>query len=250
MSKRKVKRCSDWEFLPVEVQKSKKIKTITEKNVLATLCFQYLSHSIYASKNDGWFYCSQKDIENGSNIEHSQVNRVLLKLIMQRLVERKSGTNHRCTHYKLHPSIVELLLKSVEIEEDSELNDTLDEKQVNDTLVENAFDEEANDTLDKIRLDKISLDKHSLDKLRLSEYNDNDFEAQKAPQNHHKVDTKLLYENWCINLNKCKTKDELMKTIEESVEQYQDNIEDFEDTNYFERYKEKCDYRYAILKNK
>lgn len=147
MANKKVKPSEDfYDFLPQRVQESTKIKTISEKNVLATLCYEYLSHSIYASQHDNWFYCSLDEIKDGCGIERSQLKKVLLKLLTQKLIERKSGTNHRCTHYRLHPKIVELLPK-VE-------GDYVD----NEPLVENTTDKTHNEPLDKIRLDESSED--------------------------------------------------------------------------------------------
>ena len=151
MANKKVKPSEDfYDFLPQRVQESTKIKTISEKNVLATLCYEYMSHSIYAKQHDGWFYCSLKEVMEGCELEYSQVKKVMLKLATQKLIERKSGTNHRCTHYKLHPKIVELLPK-VE-------GDFID----NEPLVEKTTVEIPNEPLDKIRLDKTSQDKTSL----------------------------------------------------------------------------------------
>ena len=145
MANKKVKPTEDYHFLPEKVQESTKLST-TEKNLLATLCFFRLNYSVYAEEHDGWFYTSQKELEEGAELSHKHLNRVLMDLILKKAVERKSGTNHRCTHYRLHPKIVELLPK---VEGDFVDNDTLAEK----TTVETA-----NDTLDKIRLDESSKD--------------------------------------------------------------------------------------------
>lgn len=151
MANKKAKPTEDYyDFLPQRVQESTKIKTISEKNVLATLCYEYMSHSIYAEQHNGWFYCSHKDIMDGCELESAQLKRVLTKLEIQRLIERKSGTNHRCTHYRLHPKIVELLPK-VE-------GDFVD----NEPLVEKPTVETHNEPLDKIRLDESSKDEYSL----------------------------------------------------------------------------------------
>lgn len=161
MANKTVKPSEDYyDFLPQRVQESDKLN-INEKNVLATLCFYRLNYSIYATEHDGWFYISQKELEEGSNYSHMQLNRILLKLILKKIIERKSGTNHRCTHYKLHPKIDTLLPK---VEGDF-ANDTLaidDSKNVNDTLAVKTTVETPNDTLDKIRLDKTSQGKTSL----------------------------------------------------------------------------------------
>ena len=63
---------------------------------------------------------------------------------MKKYIDRKSGTNHQCTHYKLSKEIEELL--GIEEEENS-----------------------ANEPLDKISKDKLSLDKKSSVKLSLDE---------------------------------------------------------------------------------
>lgn len=164
MANKAVKPSEDFkDFLPTRVQESEKLN-INEKNVLATLCFYRLNYSIYATTHDGWFYISQKELENDTNYSHMQLNRILLKLLAKKVIERKSGTNHRCTHYKLHPKIDELLPK---IEGDY-ANDTLaiDEgKNTNDTLVEKITVETPNDTLDKNRLVKTSQGKTSLNVL-------------------------------------------------------------------------------------
>ena len=164
MANKKVKPSEDYyDFLPQRVQESTKIKTISEKNVLATLCYEYMSHSIYAKEHDEWFYCSLKEIMEGCGLEYSQVKKVMLKLATQKLIERKSGTNHRCTHYRLHPKIVELLPK---VEGDFVDNEPLaitdNEKSTNEPLVEKPTVETHNEPLDKIRLDESSEDEYSL----------------------------------------------------------------------------------------
>ena len=127
MANKKVKPTEDYyDFLPPKLQESTKL-TISEKNVLAALCYLYQSHSIYAEKHDGWFFTKQQILEKESELEHAQLNRNLLKLILKKAVERKSGTNHKCSHYRLHHKIVELLPKNegdFELEETA--NDTLD----------------------------------------------------------------------------------------------------------------------------
>lgn len=139
---KKVKPTEDYnDFLPDRVKESEKLDQ-SEKNVLATLCYHRLNYSIYAEEHNGWFYSSQKEIEEGSGLSHMQTNRVLLKLIIKRIIERKSGTNHRCTHYRLHPAIDKLLPKNPEGE------------TVNDTLAITEGTKSANDTLDKNRLDE------------------------------------------------------------------------------------------------
>ena len=134
MANKKVKPSEDfYDFLPEPVQNSTKIKTISEKNVLATLCYEYITHNVYALNHDGWFYCSHKEIMDGCELEFAQLKRVLVKLEIQKLIERRPGTNHRCTHYRLHPAIIELLPKIDNNEplavEDNENNEPLVEEK-------------------------------------------------------------------------------------------------------------------------
>ena len=143
---KKIKECENVEFLPEKVRNSKKLDT-AEKNVLGTLCFYYLNHSIYASKHDGWFFKDQKTIIEESNLSEPQGKRVLLKLIMKRKVERISGTNHKCTHYRLSKEIRELMPENPE-------TDDVD------------LEGFANEPLDKNRLDESSLEKTRRDESR------------------------------------------------------------------------------------
>lgn len=115
----KIKPCENQEFLPKEVAESEKAKLSTaEKNVLGTLCFYYLNHSIYAAEHDGWFFKDQKTIFEESNLSPAEGKRVLLKLVFKRLVERASGTNHKCTLYRLHQKIMELMPENPEVKTD------------------------------------------------------------------------------------------------------------------------------------
>ena len=165
MANKAVKPSEDYmEFLPEEVQQSTKIKTISEKNVLATLCFYRLNYSNYATTHDGWFYCSHADIMEGCGLKEAQLKRVLTKLVLQKLIQRKSGTNHRCTHYKLHKGIDERLPK---IEGDY-ANEPLaidDSKSNNEPLARKTTVETPNEPLDKNRLVKTSQEKTSLNVL-------------------------------------------------------------------------------------
>ena len=165
MANKAVKPSEDYmEFLPEKVQKSTKIKTLSEKNVLATLCFYRLNYSNYATTHDGWFYCSHADIMEGCGLKEAQLKRVLTKLELQTLIQRKSGTNHRCTHYKLHKGI-DVLLPKVEGDYANEPLAIDDGKNVNEPLAEKTTVETPNDTLDKNRLVKTSQEKTSLNVL-------------------------------------------------------------------------------------
>ena len=160
MANKKVNPSEDfYDFLPEPVQNSTKIKTISEKNVLATLCYEYITHNVYALNHDGWFYCSHKEIMDGCELEFAQLKRVLVKLEIQKLIERRPGTNHRCTHYRLHPAIIELLPK-ININEPLAVEDN----ENNEPLVEEKKLEvkTSNEPLVKYRLDKTSQEKTSL----------------------------------------------------------------------------------------
>lgn len=213
MANRKVKPSGDYHFLPKRVQESTKLST-TEKNLLATLCFFRLNYSDYAEKHDGWFYTSQKELEEGTELSHKHLNRVLMDLILKKAIERKSGTNHRCTHYRLHPKIVELLPK---VEGDFVDNDTLaiisDKKSTNDTLVEKTTVETVNDTLDKIRLDKSSKDLDSLIYNSTEEDDASILAKIEASSQRPKINESEFYEHWKNELTNCKSAEQLKETL-------------------------------------
>lgn len=146
---KKIKVCENVEFIPEQFLERIKLDS-AEKNVLGTLCFYYLNHSIYAAKNDGWFFKDQKSIIEESNLSEAQGKRVLLKLILKKLIERASGTNHKCTHYRLCKEIMELMPENPETD-DVDLE---------------AF---ANEPLDKNRLDESSKDEDSREEINTKE---------------------------------------------------------------------------------
>lgn len=229
MANKKVKPTEDYHFLPEKVQESTKLST-TEKNLLATLCFFRLNYSVYAEEHDGWFYTSQKELEEGAELSHKHLNRVLMDLILKKAVERKSGTNHRCTHYRLHPKIVELLPK---VEGDFVDNDTLAEK----TTVETA-----NDTLDKIRLDEFSKDEYSL-----VEENNVSFAPLDEDATTHK-DWSGIIESWKSDTMSAKTLEELEQGKRTFMTngigmppEFKQRIESIKDT---------YDWKYALLRCK
>lgn len=142
----KIEPSENQEFIPVEVSESAKVKLSTaEKNVLGTLCFYYLNHSIYASEHDGWFFKDQKTIFEESNLSPAEGKRILLKLVFKRLIERGTGTNHRCTRYRLHQAIRNLMPQNqelkVEISDEKIANEPLEEK----SRVETSRDESRRD---------------------------------------------------------------------------------------------------------
>ena len=115
MGNKKIKPTDDfYNYLPKRLQESTKL-SVSEKNVLATLCFEKIEHRDYAAEHEGWFYCSQQDLIGRTMLSKAQLNRRLLDLEIKGFIQRKSGTKHRCTHYKLHPKIDELLPKIDEL---------------------------------------------------------------------------------------------------------------------------------------
>lgn len=212
MANKKVKPSEDYyDFLPQRVQESTKLNT-TEKNVLATLCYYRLKYSDQAKEHDGWFYISQKKLEEGAKISHAQLNRVITKLRFKKPspIQTKSGTNHSCTNYKLHPKIEELLPKD-------EDNETLIEshKNTNDTLVEKTTVETHNETLDKIRLDKSSKD---LDSLISKEDDDiGDSFGEEITKSSSTFNEKEFYNYWYRKIGECDNLDILQVTFREMV---------------------------------
>lgn len=214
MANRKVKPCENYyEFLPQRVQESTKIKTISEKNVLATLCYEYMSHSIYASENNGWFYCSLKEIMEGCKLEYSQVKKVMLKLSIQKLIERKSGTTHHPTHYRLHPKIVELLPK---VEGDFTDNEPQVEAHYENKVVNEPQDCSSlntNEPQDKIRLDKSNKDLDSLIYNSTDESDASILDKIEASSQRPKINESEFYEHWKNELVKCNSAEQLKETL-------------------------------------
>ena len=145
MSKRKIEKCENFEFLPIEFQDTEDLIT-TEKNVLSTLCMCHLKYSDFVKSSGGWFYTSIKEISIESGVNDRTVNRIIVKLRLKSLLATKRGTNHRCTWYKLAPRITE---KLPNIPDSFEANVVLDGFE--DTKTPNV-------ALDKIRLDESSKD--------------------------------------------------------------------------------------------
>ena len=139
---KKIAPCENQEFLPQEVAESEKAKLDTaQKNLLGTLCFYYLNHSIYAAEHDGWFFKDQKTLFEESNLSPAEGKRVLLKLVFKRLVERASGTNHKCTRYRLCKGIRDLMPQNPEFK--TEVEDI--EKMANEPLEEKSRVESSRD---------------------------------------------------------------------------------------------------------
>ena len=136
MANKKIKECENIEFLPPKFQEE--LKEQSDKNILSTLCYNRLRFSDYAKAHCGFFFTSLEELAKESLVDVSTVKRRLALMQMKKYIERKSGTNHQCTHYKLSKEIEQLL----GIEDD---------------------EYPANEPLDKIRQDKTSLDKLSLE---------------------------------------------------------------------------------------
>ena len=142
MSNKKIKECENIEFLPQKFQEE--LKEQSDKNILSTLCYNRFRFSDYAKAHGGFFFTSLEELSKESLIDVSTVKRRLALMQMKKYIERKIGTNHQCTHYKLSKEIEQLL----GIEDD---------------------EYPANEPLDKIRQDKTSLDKLSLEQTRKDE---------------------------------------------------------------------------------
>ena len=142
MANKKIKECENIEFLPQKFQEE--LKEQSDKNILATLCYNRFRFSDYAKAHGGFFFTSLEELAKESLVDVSTVKRRLALMQMKKYIERKSGTNHQCTHYKLSKEIEQLL----GIEDD---------------------EYPANEPLDKIRQDKTSLDKLSLEQTRKDE---------------------------------------------------------------------------------
>ena len=188
---KKIKECENIEFLPQKFQEE--LKEQSDKNILATLCYCRFRFSDYALANNGFFFTSLEELSKESLVDVSTVKRRLALMQMKKYIERKSGTNHQCTHYKLSKEIEELL----GIEED-----------------ENS----ANEPLDKISKDKLSLDKKSLVKLSLDETSQVEsrqynlrIEKEKMSLNSNKTFTIETFQKEVEPLLECKYENELLE---------------------------------------
>ena len=182
---KKIKECENIEFLPQKFQEE--LKEQSDKNILSTLCYYRFRFSDYALANNGFFFTSLEEIAKESLVDVSTVKRRLALMQMKKYIERKSGTNHQCTHYKLSKEIEELL--GIEEEENS-----------------------ANEPLDKIRQDKTSLDKLSLEQTRKDESRQDDLriEKEKMSLNLNKTFTIETFQKEVEPLLECKYEDELI----------------------------------------
>ncbi len=220
---KKIKECENVEFLPEQVRNSKKLDE-AEKNILGTLCFYYLNHSIYASKHDGWFFKEQKSIFEESNLSEAQGKRVLLKLVFKRLIERVSGTNHKCTHYRLCKEIRELMPQNPETD-DVDLE---------------AF---ANEPLEKNRLDESSKDEDSRVEGKVSSA-----PTDEGATTHDKEkDWDAILAEFRTSIKKAKTAEELRRLRETFVKSVRGLPLDYEQE--IDSIGDVYDRRYAELRN-
>ena len=177
MANKKIKECENIEFLPQKFQEE--LKEQSDKNILSTLCYNRFRFSDYAKANSGFFFTSLEELAKESIVDVSTVKRRLALMQMKKYIERKSGTNHQCTHYKLSKEIEQLL----GIEDD---------------------EYPANEPLDKIRQDKTSLDKLSLEQTRKDESSIEQTSTDNKYFQEFKgfVDENLVGENECELINK------------------------------------------------
>jgi len=246
MANKKQTPSEDWFFLPQRVQESTKLD-ITEKNVVATLCFYRMNYSIYAKEHDRWFYVSLNEIAEGASMSSAQLKRVLIKLITKKVIERKSGTNHRCTHYRLHSKIDELLPI---VEANEPLAITEEVKTHNEPLVEKTSKIEANEPLDKIREDKKRQDKSFLitSITNSIENNNNVVESGKTKEDfsiQQQFDYKVFYVTWCEKFKNCKTQEEIetvfKQELKTEVQKYKEQLDSNKGRTYLEALKDQYD---------
>lgn len=183
---KKIVPCENQEFLPQEVAESEKAKLDTaQKNLLGTLCFYYLNHSIYAAEHDGWYFKDQKTLFEESNLSPAEGKRVLLKLVFKRLVERASGTNHKCTRYRLCKGIRDLMPQNPEFK--TEVEDL--EKMANEPLEEKSRVESSRD--ETRRDEGIGKNKKLEEKLCSDAVQEKEIDADKA-MNHIKTELEAV----------------------------------------------------------
>lgn len=187
---KKIKVCENVEFIPKQFLERIKLDS-AEKNVLGTLCFYYLNHSIYAAKNDGWFFKDQKTIIEESNLSEAQGKRVLLKLILKKLIERASGTNHKCTHYRLCKEIRELMPENPETDDvdlEAFANEPLEKKRLDESSLEETRRDESSSFENKRKFNHVMSDEITEYPVDDTDYSDvdQDFleEYEMAVQEH------------------------------------------------------------------
>lgn len=182
---KKIKECENIEFLPQKFQEE--LKEQSDKNILSTLCYNRFRFSDYAKAHGGFFFTSLEELAKESLVDDSTVKRRLALMQMKKYIERKSGTNHQCTHYKLSKEIEQLL----GIEDD---------------------EYPANEPLDKIRQDKTSLDELRLDETSQVESSQVDFRGKSGKMSSIENNTFTIqtFQKEVEPLLECKTERELI----------------------------------------
>lgn len=197
MANKKVKECENIEFLPPKFQEE--LKEQSDKNILATLCYNRFRFSDYANTHSGFFFAPLEEIAKESLVDDSTVKRRLALLQMKKHIERKSGTNHQCTHYRLSKEIEQLLGFE---EEENSANAPLDKIRQDKT------------SLDKFRKDKTSLEKTRQDKTRTEETRTEEtrLEETKSNTNTNTCDYETFRTNVLAEFEKCNTEEDLIAT--------------------------------------
>ena len=185
MANKKIKECENIEFLPQKFQEE--LKEQSDKNILSTLCYNRFRFSDYAKAHGGFFFTSLEKLAKESLVDDSTVKRRLALLQMKKYIERKSGTNHQCTHYKLSKEIEQLL----GIEDD---------------------EYPANEPLDKIRQDKTSLEQTRLDETSQVESSQVNFREKSGKMSLIENNTFTIetFQKEVEPLLECKYEDELI----------------------------------------
>lgn len=185
MANKKIKECENIEFLPPKFQEE--LKEQSDKNILSTLCYNRFRFFDYAKAHGGFFFTSLEELAKESLVDDSTVKRRLALLQMKKYIDRKSGTNHQCTHYKLSKEIEQLL----GIEDD---------------------EYPANEPLDKIREDKTSLEQIRLDETSQVESSQVNFREKSGKMSSIENNTLTIetFQKEVEPLLKCKYEDELI----------------------------------------
>ena len=206
MAKKTIKECENIEFLPQKIKKE--LKEQSDKNILSTLCCDRFSFSDYAKANGGFFFTSLKELAKESLVDESTVKRRLALLQMKKYIERKSGTNHQCTHYKLSKEIEQLL----GIEDDEYLaNEPLDKIREDKTRKE------------EISTEKLSTEQTSTDKLSTVESSTDKQTTVHTTESTHDIEEfheDVFLNYWKEEFKKCDNKEALKKDFIETAKPF------------------------------
>lgn len=240
MANKKTKPCEDWEFLPQRIADSTKLN-ISEKNVVAALCYFRMRYRDYAKENDGWFYSKQTEIEEESDVKHAQINRILLKFDLNGIIQRKSGTTSKPTQYKLHPKIEELLLQKyndtyVSLTDNTNDFNVVEMPKIEEKITNDTYVSLANDTQDKIREDKKRQEKSFLiDSTYVSKVAEKEKEVGSSFSNQQQFNSEVFYSKWVEEFKSCKTEDQLKETYKTAQLELPHNCEYLMNDRYIEK---------------